>query len=272
MKQPANPLFHDSYKPAISMVHLQPLPGSPRNQLPLTQIIDAALHDAGTLIDAGTDALMLENFGDSPFFASKVPGHVIADMTAVACALRHHWPHVPLGINVLRNDGCAAIAVAAACGATAIRVNVLCGARVTDQGLIEGCAADLLRLRRTLNAEHISIWADVDVKHSAPLGQRPLEDEVADVIHRGAADAVIVSGSRTGRTVDPQKLQKVRDAAAGTPVLLGSGVDASNLSQYLHLGDGFIVGSALKTAGNATNPVDPQRAAAFMQAFRSLQA
>ena len=109
---------------------------------------------------------MMENFGDVPFFPGRVPASVVAQMTAMACAVRDEVK-LPLGINVLRNDGVSALAVAQAAGASFIRVNVLCGARVADQGLIQGIAHDLLRERAALGAAEIKIFADVDVKHSA---------------------------------------------------------------------------------------------------------
>ena len=54
-----------------------------------------------------------------------------------------------LGINVLRNDAESALAIAAVVSASCIRVNVHTGARVTDQGVIEGEAAATLRAART---------------------------------------------------------------------------------------------------------------------------
>lgn len=59
---------------------------------------------------------------------------------------------IPVGVNVLRNDGKSAMAIALCTGAQFIRVNVLAGAMVTDQGLIEGIAYELLRYRRMLGA------------------------------------------------------------------------------------------------------------------------
>jgi hypothetical protein len=82
-----------------------------------------------------------------------VPAITIAAMTSCALAVREACPQLPLGINVLRNDAAAALAIAVAVGASCVRVNVLSGARVTDQGVIEGRAAELLRLRRTLAGE-----------------------------------------------------------------------------------------------------------------------
>ena len=253
------PQWSDIRAPVIGMVHLLALPGSPRYGGDLSAVADAARRDAQALVEGGVHGLMMENFGDAPFYPGRVPAHVISHMTALAAALVRDFPDTPLGINVLRNDGRAALAIAHAVGARFIRVNVLCGGRLTDQGIVSGIAHDLLRDRAHLGAEHVRLFADVHVKHSSPLGPAPLEDEVADTIHRGLADAVIVSGPATGRKVDTAELERVRAAAGDSPVLLGSGVTPDSLRAYVGLADGFIVGTSLKRDGVATNPVDPQR-------------
>lgn len=254
-------------KPVIGMVHLAPLPGAPRFAGDASAIVEVALRDAKTLTDAGVHALLIENFGDTPFFPGRVPAFVVAHMTAIAERLRREFP-LPLGINVLRNDGAGAMAIASAVGAAFVRVNVLCGARVTDQGILQGIAHELLRERRTLGADAVQIVADVNVKHSAPVGPpRPLEDEVADLLGRGGADALVVSGSGTGRAADVGELQRVAALAGKAPVLLGSGVNATNLRDFNPQADGFIVGSSLKIDGKASNAVDPSRAKAFMAAW-----
>jgi uncharacterized protein len=182
----------------IGMLYLPPLPGSLRYGGNLTAVRDFVLRDAEALSAGGVDALMIENFGDTPFYTGAVPAHVIAHMTALAGEVMRQFP-LQMGINVLRNDGCAALSIAHALGAQFLRVNILTGARITDQGVIQGIAHDLLRLRSTLDAQHIRIFADVNVKHSAPLGTVALEDEVDDVMHRGGADAMIITGAGTGK-------------------------------------------------------------------------
>ena len=167
-------------KPVIGMVHLLPLPGSPRFGGDVSAIREAALRDAQALAEGGVHGIMMENFGDVPFFPGHVPASVVAHVTTIAAEIRRRID-LPLGINVLRNDGQSALAVAHAVGADFIRVNVLSGARVTDQGIVQGIAHDLLRERSQLGATSVKILADVDVKHSAPLAPRPLVDEVADV-------------------------------------------------------------------------------------------
>ena len=183
-------------KPVIGMVHAPPLPGSPRYGGDPEAARDAMLRDAEALVKGGIDGLLLENFGDAPFWPRRVPAATVAHMTALAAELKRRF-RVPLGINVLRNDGQSALAIAAAVGAQFIRVNVLCGARLTDQGLLEGIAAKLLRDRAALGASVVKIFADVNVKHSAPLAARPLDDEARELVERGGADGLIVTGPST---------------------------------------------------------------------------
>jgi membrane complex biogenesis BtpA family protein len=244
-------------RPVIGVLHAPPLPGSPRYGGDLAAVEAAVLRDADALATGGTHALLLENFGDVPFLPRRVPAVTVAHLTALAAEVRRRFP-LPLGINVLRNDGRSALAVAHAVGGAFIRVNVLCGARITDQGTIQGIAAELLRDRAAIGAGHVQVLADVDVKHSAPLVARPIELEVSDLIHRAGADALIVSGAATGHPPDAAELQAVKARAGLAPVLVGSGVTRENAATFA-AADGFIIGTAFKRDGQIGNPVDGQR-------------
>lgn len=253
-------------RPVIGMLHLLPLPGAPQYEGSIEAIRSAMLRDAEALARGGVHGLMLENFGDVPFFPARVPPHVVAQMTALAVQVRQRFD-LPLGINVLRNDGRAAMAVAQAAGAQFIRVNVLCGARVADQGILHSIAHDLLRDRTMLGA-NIKILADVDVKHSAALAPRPLADEVSDTLHRGLADALVVSGSGTGRPTDLSHVRRVKLAAGGAAVFVGSGVTAQTIRSYLQDCDGFIIGSAFKRDGRPQEAVDESQVAEIVSGLR----
>ena len=252
----------------VGVIHLPALPGSPRAGVPMADMAAAAAHDARALAEAGFDRVMIENFGDAPFFAGRVPPVTVAAMTACATAVRQACPGLALGVNVLRNDAESALAIAAVVGATCIRVNVHTGARVTDQGLIEGRAAETLRARRALGADAVAIWADVDVKHSAPLAPRDVAREADDLVGRGLADAVLVTGEGTGRGVDLEKLRHVRRAVPSAPLLVASGVTVEGLPALVGLCDGVVVGSTLRAGGVAGGPIDPDRASRFAAAFR----
>lgn len=254
-------------KPIIGMIHLPALPGSPLGCLSMKEISDFALADAKALVEGGVHALMVENFGDVPFSVGSVEPHTVACMTRTIHEIKARFPSIPLGVNVLRNDGISALSIAVATGAEFIRVNVLSGARLTDQGIIQGCSYDLLRLRRELGADQIDIFADVDVKHSYPLAPVSVDQEVADVFDRALAKGVIVSGSGTGGAVDSGKLKAVKAKAAARPVLLGSGVTQATVGQLFEIADGAIVGTAFKIDGDVRKKVDIGRVASFMNEY-----
>ncbi|HEY5789507.1 MAG TPA: BtpA/SgcQ family protein [Gammaproteobacteria bacterium] len=267
MIRPLLPAWAGRALPVIGMLHLPPLPGAPGYRGDRDGIRDWLLRDLDALVDGGVDGLLLENFGDAPFHPGALPAHVVAEMTALACLVRARCA-LPLGINCLRNDGLAALAVAHAAGGAFIRVNVLGGARVTDQGVISGQAHLLLRERQRLGAGQVRILGDVDVKHSVPLGQpRPLEQEAADLAARGGADGLVVSGTATGQPTQAADLDRVR-AACALPVLVGSGVAVDNVTDYLGRADALIVGSALKQDGGARAAVDPARVRALCARLR----
>lgn len=257
---PSTP-FRDDRPILIGMVHLQPLPGSPRFGGSMAAVIEAARRDAAALVEGGVDAVMVENFGDVPFFAQEVPPITLAGVTAAVVKVQEVLPaDIGLGVNVLRNDGRAAVAVAAATGAGFVRINVLCGARVTDQGVIEGNAANVLRDRRSFGIEGCQVWADIDVKHSAPLARRPLSEEVSDTLNRGLADALIVSGGGTGLPTDPAKVREVCEVACDrVPVLIGSGVNPDAARDLLIHASGLIAGTWVKQEGRVERPVDARR-------------
>lgn len=163
-----------------------------------------------------------------------------------------------MGINVLRNDAAAALAVAAACGAAFVRINVHCGAMLTDQGIISGRAHDTLRLRETW-CPGVAIAADVHVKHAVPLAPWDLTAAAADTWHRGLADALIITGTGTGRPVDKGALAAVRQALPEAFLIAGSGVDAESITGILTHCDAVIAGTALKMDGRTTGPVDTGR-------------
>jgi len=259
-------------KPLIGMIHLPPLPGTPKasgeGRDTMEAIVERAARDAAALDRGGVDAVMVENFGDAPFHPDDVPKHTVATMTRAATAVADATT-LPIGINVLRNDATAAVSVAAAVGAAFVRVNVHTGARVSDQGILQGRAHETLRLRESLDVD-VGVFADTDVKHSAPLTAAGYTAEsFADTAERGLADAVIASGRGTGEPIDETVLGTVADERAehglDTPILVGSGVREGTVTDLLAVADGAIVGTALKRDGETTAPVDVDRVAALVE-------
>jgi len=253
--------------PIIGVVHLLPLPTSPRWGGSLKAVIDRAEQEATALSAGGVNGIIVENFFDAPFTKNQVDPAVVSAMTLIVQRLMN-LVTLPVGINVLRNDAHSAIAIASCVQAHFIRVNVLTGVMATDQGLIEGEAHQLLRYRRELGS-NVKILADVLVKHGRPLGSPNLTTAVQETIERGLADGVILSGWATGSPPTLEDLELASAAANGTPVFIGSGASWENISTLMQAADGVIVSSSLKRHGRIEQPIDPIRVSQFVEAARS---
>jgi len=251
----------------IGMVHLVPLPGSPRWAGSMRDVIAAALADARALIDGGVDALLVENFGDAPFTPGRVEPATVAAMSVVAAEVRREFPRTRLGLNVLKNDARAALGVAAAVGAEFIRVNVHAGAVLADQGVVQSDAYGTLRDRRLLGVD-VAILADVGGKHAVPLAPVETEQMARDLVHRGLADALVVSGAATGQATPLGEVKRVRSAVPDVRLLIGSGVTAETAAELLSVADGLIVGTSVKRDGDVRQPVDRARVEKLVAAAR----
>jgi membrane complex biogenesis BtpA family protein len=262
-------LFQKSAKILIGVIHLKPLPGSPRWKGDLDAVLDSAVTDANAYQRGGAHAVIIENFGDIPFTKGAVGAETVAAMATAGRVVTENT-RLPVGFNVLRNDATAALALCAACKGSFIRVNVHTGAMLTDQGLIEGDAFKTLRYRQQICPE-VLILADVHVKHAVPMGNWSLEAAARDTLERGLADALIVSGAGTGLATNVTDLERVRAACPSAKILLGSGATVNNVGDYLHLADGFIVGTSLKSGGEVARAVDPRRVQALAKAAKKFE-
>lgn len=257
------------------VVHLPPMPGDPAYiQGGFDGVFEHAMRDADALAQGGVGAIIVENFGSAPFpkgtSEQRIPAHQTAFMARVARAMVEKYG-LPIGINCLRNDVLSALGIAAAVGASFVRVNVHTGAYVTDQGLIEGDAYHSLRYRSSLGAEKVSILADVLVKHAAPLAPVSPTDATKECLQRGRANAVIVTGTGTGEPVSVPLLKEVSEAAsqAGS-VLIGSGFTPERAKELCPYTDGAIVGSWLKKDGILSNPIDETQVRELVSATQGL--
>lgn len=252
-------------KVVIGVVHLAPLPGSPRYQGEAVEAIyQRGLDDAKAYLHGGCDGVIVENHGDIPFAKPDDIGpETSAYMSVISDRIRRELGR-PIGINVLANAAIPALSIASAAGASFIRVNQWANAYVANEGFIEGEAARAMRFRAKLRASGIRIFADAHVKHGAHaiVADRPVEELVKDLVFFDA-DAIIATGQRTGHAADLGYIRMIKEAA-GLPTLVGSGVTPDNANDILSIVDGVIIASALKHEGVWWNPVDPGRVTAFI--------
>jgi membrane complex biogenesis BtpA family protein len=253
-------------KPIIGMIHMPALPGAPRHTMDLEALVGFALNEAGILERTGCDACIVENVGDAPFFREHVPPITTAAMAIVTREVKRATK-MRVGVNMLRNAGAEALSVAAVADADFVRINVVIGAYVTDQGIIQGNAAELARLRKTLPKD-VAILGDVHVKHAAPLFDVPIEDAAADLAERGGADAVIVSGARSPAPPSFERVKAVKDAI-DKPVFIGSGLGLDNLKEYAERSDGVLIGEVDFKIGGVWGGASDE--AAYAKAVRMLR-
>ncbi len=257
-------------KTIIGMVHVQALPGTPQNRFSMNEIIQQAMSDASVLEQGGVDAIMIENMHDRPYLNRKVGPEITAAMTAVAFELRKTLK-LPLGIQILAGANKEALSVALAAGFDFIRAEGFVFGHLADEGMMNSDAADLLRFRKQIGAEHIQIYTDIKKKHSSHSISSDVKiEEMAKAAEFFLSDGVMVTGNATGEKASEEELRSVK-AAVKLPVLIGSGIDVKNLKEYWNLADAFIVGSSLKYDGNWINDVDPARVAEFMHEVSRLR-
>jgi membrane complex biogenesis BtpA family protein len=257
-----------THKPIIGMVHLRPLPGSPKydHSSGMEAIIEAALEDTKQLVQGGIDGIQIENQWDRPFLkADEIGFETIAAIAAVISRLRVEYT-IPMGVNIHLNGVCQAIAVAIATGCRWIRAFELANAYVSNAGIIEAAGPKALRYRAYMRAEdNVMIFGDFHVKHGSHqiISDRSLQEQAEDV-QTALGDAVIVTGLKTGSPPDRQDIEMVRGSVE-LPILIGSGLSLNNMEDLLPMIDGAIIGSYFKKDGKLSNPVDADRVSRFME-------
>jgi len=265
----------------IGVLHLPPLPYvGLRPAQSLEEVIERAVSEARVLEEAGFTAVLVENFGDAPYRKRVRDPLALASMAVVVREVVR-GTSLAVGVNILRNSGLEAYSVAVAAGARFIRVNALSEVVVSDSGLLEPEAPRLRAVRA--NYPWVRVYADVLVKHGGSLSliaQRAagelkslalddvVREVVLDYVERGRADALVVTGGRTGEPPPTELLKAVRRYSP-VPVVVGSGATPENVGELLRYSDGVIVGSYIRRDGRAGNPVDAERAKRFVEAVRS---
>ena len=247
----------------VGMVHVRALPGTARYAGNFKAVVDKAVEEATVLLEGGVDGLILENMHDTPYLKGSVGPEITAAMAVVADRIRALTER-PVGLQILAAANREALAVALTSRLDFVRVEGFVFGHVADEGYIDGQAGELLRYRKMIGAESVQIWADLKKKHSSHALTADVGlGETAQAAEFCGADAVIVTGSSTGKATLVTDLEEVT-GNTGLPVWIGSGVTPENAGQYRNAA-GFIVGSYLKEAGKWDHPVSRGRIARIKQ-------
>lgn len=249
----------------IAVTHIGPLPGNPRYGGSIEDAIEKAVADARAAEEGGADGVIVENYLDHPYPKDEAGPLKVAAMAVIAREVVKAVT-IPVGVSILRNCAPEAAAVAHAAGASFIRVNALAQAVVSDQGILEPVAYRL-GMAEALMRWSPFVMADVNVKHAAPLAQRPLREVIEETVKRGGADAVIITGPVTGKPPSPNEVAEARKhLPPKTDLVIGSGMTPDNIGHYVEHADGFIVGTYLK---NREGRISAERVKRIAEAMRA---
>ncbi len=254
-------------KPVIAMVHTSALPGTPGYDSGggIERIVENARSDLIALQEAGVDAVMFGNENDRPY-QLEVDVASTASMAYVIGRLRNDLT-VPFGVDVLW-DPVSTMALGAATGASFAR-EIFTGLYGSDMGLWQGRAASALRYRRQVGREDLFLLFNVTAEFASSLDTREATERAESAVFSSLAEAILVSGRMTGQSAPLELMTAVKRAVPGVPVLANTGVQHDNVAEILKIADGCVVGTSLKVDGDTWKPVDPQRAAEFMDIVRS---
>jgi membrane complex biogenesis BtpA family protein len=254
-------------KPVIGVIHVGALPGTPRSERSVKELIGLAREEAKLYKECGVDGIIIENMHDVPYLKGEVGPEIVAAMTAIGTEVKTGC-ELPVGIQILAGANLEAMAVAHAAGLDFIRAEGFAYAHVADEGLIQASAAKLLRYRRMIGAERVQVWADVKKKHSAHAITADVSlGQTAETVEFMGADCVIVTGSVTGEAPKVADVQEAKEHCH-LPVFLGSGISEHNVEQFHNEADGFIIGSSFKIDGLWSNTIDPERVKTFNRRLR----
>jgi len=255
-------------KPIIAMLHLPGMPGRPRHDRPagIDRLVDSVASDITVLQATGIDGLLFCNEADLPY-QLRVGPEIPATMAAVIGRV-HSEIRRPFGVDLVW-DPEASIAVARATGAAFVR-EAFTGVSESDLGLMQPDFGAIAGYRTAIGAESVMLFGNITPEFGSSLGGRGIADRARSAAFLGL-DAVLISGQITGTPLDLDELRAAKAAIPETPVLANTGVRAETVGEILAIADGALVGTTMKVGADTWNPVDPDRAARFMDAARRAQ-
>lgn len=229
-------------KVIIGAIHFPPLLGY--DDFPgLDVALENAFKDLDSLEQGGVGGIIFENNYDIPHIEFVSP-EVTAAMTFLIARLKTKTS-LPLGVSVLWNDYKTALSIAKILGLQFIRVPAYVDTVETSYGLMRARAKEVKAYQKKIGAEEVGVFADIHVKHSKIISKHSIRESAQLAITFGA-DAIIVTGRWTGDSPDICELKEVRSAVGNFPIIIGSGVDRSNVKELFRSATGAIVSTSLK--------------------------
>ena len=263
-------------KPIISMLHLDPLPGSPRysSDSSVSQVVEHAKRDLAALQEGGVDGIIVSNEFDLPY--QRHMSYVTPATLAFVVGQLKSELSVPYGVDAI-SDGLACLELAAACEARFIR-GTFSGVYVGDGGLYDNDFSMLQRRRVELHLDDLKMLYFINPESDRNLDTRPLADIAASTIFKVHPDGLCVSANAAGADVDTDLIASVKAKNPEVAVLVNTGCRPDTIADKLSVCDAAVVGTYFKTDGKLEDEhlrnvrVDIKRVQVFMDVVHEVRA
>ena len=220
----------------------------------LDQVEEWALHNVGYFVSARFDSVMIQD--NTPVFPEmrQLEMKSVIYLSALCQFLHRQFPDYPFGLIIESNDAAAAVSIASACHFQYIRSKVFVGAMQKPSGLMEGNARESVHMR-SLADRDVAVCCDLYDRMGTPLFDRDFSLAVKQA-RKYEADAVILTGDSAAESLE--LIDRARAEFPTLPVLIGGGVNCSNIAEVAPHVDGIVASTCLLKDG-CKNDWDPEK-------------
>lgn len=220
-------------------------------------IVDKAMEEIAIFEEEGLSGIIIENYHSDEI-----------NILAVLAELAVHPTKLSVGINVLPNEYDKAFQIAEKYKMVDfIQLDYLGGAYAKGNKIIALNADDYIE--KSMNSRGVQVYGGVWPKYYNPVKGSILSVDVFDAMFLG--DAIVVTGKGTGHETPLDKIKEFAKIIDGKcPLIVGAGLDASNVKEQLSYAQGGIVGSAFKPNGRTFQMVDRDLVKEFMDQVNSI--
>ena len=230
-----------------------------------TKPIFGMIHLAGNdkcLTIANEEMLILEQEGVDGCIIENYHGS-LDDVKKVLERIKDLNTKMKIGINILPNEYQIALELSDKHKLDFIQLDAVAGKYMGHTFDVE----DYMKFKNKFT--NIAVLGGVFPKYYIPVAGSDLKTDLEDGMKR--AEAIVVTGAGTGKETPLDKIKSFREIIGNHPLIIGAGLNASNVEEQLKIADGAIVGSCFKRHGVTTNPIDRELVKEFMDAVKKVR-
>lgn len=212
-------------KPILGMIHL-----SGENK------VLRALDEIKIYQEEGVDGVIIENYHGSR-----------EDVMMVLSSINKGDFNIKIGLNILPNDYELAFETASKYNLDFIQLDYVSGKYEKSDEINHNHYMNNRKAYKGI------VLGGVWPKYYYPIKDSDLIEDLTIAMTR--CDAVVVTGSGTGKETPIDKIKKFRNIIGDFPLIIGAGMDSNNVDQFEYA-DGAIVGSCFKPYKRTQEVID----------------